>query len=89
MQRNNLKMCLRSMDAGTDTSEVAKVGHDETDINFMMKQTYKLFAPFYPPSALILWEYCQLFLYCLFEHEGIWWRRFPKFQLFHNKDGRV
>lgn len=24
MQRNNLKMCLRSMDAGTDTSEVAK-----------------------------------------------------------------
>ncbi|KAF7143967.1 hypothetical protein RHSIM_Rhsim05G0097300 [Rhododendron simsii] len=54
MQRKNLKMCLRSTDAGTDTSEVAK-----------------------------------LFLYCLSEREGIWWRRLPKFQLFHNKDGRV
>ena len=26
MQRNNLKMCLRSTDTATDTSEVAKVG---------------------------------------------------------------
>jgi hypothetical protein len=25
MQRNNLKMCLRSIDGATDTSEVAKV----------------------------------------------------------------
>lgn len=25
MQRNNLKMCLRSTDSATDTSEIAKV----------------------------------------------------------------
>lgn len=42
MQRNNLKMCLRSTDAATDTSEVAKVG-------VLMKQTFTFFAPFYPP----------------------------------------
>lgn len=36
MQRNNLKMCLRSTDGATDTSEVAKVCN-------IMKQ--------YPPSS--------------------------------------
>ncbi|KAL7199742.1 hypothetical protein ACSBR2_021948 [Camellia fascicularis] len=82
MQRNNLKMCLRSTDTATDTSEVAKVCK-------MEKHVFVFLLLVLSTSLKIGCFGISFNRVCIacFKHKGIWWRRFPKFQLLYNKDG--
>lgn len=87
MQRNNLKMCLRTIDSCIDTSEIAKV----------LQLGWKIMLVQFPYTLIYKRPHIRMFPWGTREQvsslfgesvlAGIWWWWFPKFQLLYYSYG--
>lgn len=81
MQRGILKVCLRSFDSKTDTSEIAKVCYDismhefsYSPLQLSIKVNNVNLVQVEKFHILILWSENAKLLILVSQMEGLWWR---------------